>query len=212
MEKIVLKSQERQNWENLKSIRASRMIPAVVYWLKQKPINIKIHNSDLLRAYRNAWKNHIIQLNIDTKKIDVLIHDFQKAPVNWDFLHIDFYAIVKGEKVTTQIPLKFIWNSKAKTEENAVIEELIKELEVKCLPQDLINSFEIDLSKLEKIWDNIKVWDLSFPSNIEILNEIDEVIVLATKPKVEKIEEPTISIETEEEKTIETVEDKKSKE
>jgi len=199
MEKLVLKSENRESSECVKSLRTSKKIPAVVYWHKQENISIKVDNSDLLRTYRVAWENHIIELNIDSKKIDVLIHDVSFHPVTWNFLHVDFYAITKGEKVHTHIPLVFVWISKAKIEENAIIEELVKQLEVKCLPQDLVDSFEVDLSKLEKTWDNIKVSDLTIPSKIEVLNSLDEVLVISAKSKVEKVENITTQTPTTEE-------------
>lgn len=189
MEKLILKSEIRTNEENLKSLRASKIVPAIVYWHRQEPIKLKIDNSDLLRAYRAAWTNHIISLDVEWKKIDVLVHEVQRAPISWDFLHIDFYAITKWEKVHTQIPLVFVWTSKASVEEWAIIEELLKEVEVKCLPTDLVDNFEVDLSVLEQIWDSIKVSDLKVSSKIEILNWADDTIVIASKPKVEKVEE-----------------------
>ncbi len=189
MNKIVLKSEKREARECVKTLRAWRIIPAVVYGNKQEAESIKINNSDLLRAYRVAWENHVVELEIGNKKIDVLFHDIQRAPVSGDFLHIDFYAITKGEKVHTHIPLHFIWVSKAKTEEAAIIEELVKQIEVKCLPNDLVDFFEVDLSQLEKIWDHIKISDLLISSKFEVLDSEDEIIVVAAKPKVEKVEE-----------------------
>jgi len=188
MERIVLKCEKREAWENLKTLRASRIIPAVVYGHKQKAISIKLDNSSLFRAYRLAWENHVIELEIDGEKIDALFHEVQKDPISWNIIHVDFYAITKDEKVHTYIPLNFVWSSKAKTEEWAIIEELIKQLEVKCLPIDLVDSIEVDLSMLEKTWDNIKVSDLKVSPKIEILNSKDEVVAIAAKPKVEKIE------------------------
>lgn len=189
MEKVILKGQKREVGECVRTLRASRIIPAVVYWHKQQSTSIKLNNSDLIRAYRVAWENHVVELEIDDKKMDVLFHEVQKAPVSWDFIHIDFYAITKGEKVHTHIPLTFVWVSKAKVEESAVIEELVKQIEVKCLPNDLVDSFEVDLSKLEKTWDNIKVSDLNISSKFEVITSIDDVIVIAAKTKAEKVEE-----------------------
>ena len=200
MEKITLKTELRSDDESIKALRASRIIPAVVYWHKQESIKIKINNSDLLRAYRVAWENHIVNLEVDKKKIDVLFHEVQFNPITWDFLHIDFYAIVAWEKVHTHIPLSFINTSKAASEW-AIIEELIKELDVKCLPTDLVDSFEVDLSMLENIWDNIKVWDLKISSKFEVLNSQDDVLIVASKPKVEKVNDET---ETSEETTEES--------
>lgn len=190
MEKLILKWETRKIEESLKELRASKIVPAVVYWHKQEPIKLKMNNSDFLRTFRVAWENHIISLEVEGKKIDVLVHEVQRAPVSGDFLHVDFYAITKGEKVHTHIPLVFVWSSKASSEW-AIIEELIKELEVKCLPTDLVDNFEVDLSKLENVWDNIKVADIKVSSKIEVLNHADDVVVVASKAKVEKIEEST---------------------
>lgn len=189
MEKLVLKSQKREAGECVKTLRASKSVPAVVYGHKQEAISIKMGSSDVLRAFRVAWENHVVSLDVDGKKMDVLFHEVQKAPVSGDIIHVDFYAITKGEKVHTNIPLVFVWVSKAKTEEWAIIEELVKQIEVKCLPTDLVDSFEVDLSKLEKTWDNIKVSDLSISSKFEVLSSADEVIAIAAKAKVEKVED-----------------------
>lgn len=191
MEKIVLKSQKRESGECVKTLRSSKAVPAVVYGHKQEAISIKLGSSDVLRAYRVAWENHVVELEVDGKKMDVLFHEVQKAPVSWDIIHVDFYAITKGEKVHTHIPLVFVGNSKAKSEEAAVIEELIKQIEVKCVASELVDSIEVDLSLLEKVWDNIKISDLKVSSSIEIINSKDEVIAVAAKSKAEKTEETT---------------------
>jgi len=190
MEKIVLNAQKRESGENVRDLRQSKVIPAVVYGHKQETISIKLNNSELLRVYRKARENHIVELDIDWTKIDVLFHEVQKNPVTEDFWHIDFYAVTKWEKVHTHIPLSFFWNSKAKTEHWAIIEELVKNIEVKCLVTDLVDSIEVDLSTLVNIWDVIRVSDLTV-KNIEILNSKDEVVVVAWKPK--NHEEETLS-------------------
>ncbi len=197
MEKLVLKSEIRSPEENVQHLRASKVIPAVVYWHKQESISLKFNNSDLLRAYRVAGENHVISLEVEGKKIDVLFHETQFHPVTGDFVHVDFYAIVAGEKVQTHIPLSFVWTSKAKIEEGAIIEELIKSLEVKCLPTDLVDSIEVDLSLLEKTGDNIKVSDVKVSSKIEVLNVADDVIAVAAKAKVEKVSDEAPEAATE---------------
>lgn len=188
MEKVVLKSQKREAGECVKTLRASKSVPAVVYGHKQEAISIKMGSSDVLRAFRVAWENHVVSLEVDGKKLDVLFHEVQKAPVSGDIIHVDFYAITKGEKVHTHIPLSFVWISKAKTDEGAIIEEVLKQVEVKCLPTDLVDSFEVDLAKLEKVWDNIKVSDLNISSKFEVLTSTDEVVAIAAKAKVEVVE------------------------
>lgn len=190
MEKIVINCEKRDLNENVSLLRKNRIIPWIVYWHKQENIAIKVNNLYLTRAYKKAGKNHVLTLSIDWKDVDVLIHDVQFDPVRWDFLHVDFYAISKWEKITTTIPLVFVWVSKAKTEWWAIIEELIKEVKVKCFPSDLIDNFEVDLSKLEKIWDNIKISDIDISSKFEVLNSLDDVVAIASdiKSKEESLE------------------------
>ncbi len=183
MEKLVLNAQKRELGEKVATLRKSQVIPAVIYGHKQETISIKLDNSELLRVYRKAWENHVVELDLDWTKIDVLFHEVQKNPVTEAFWHIDFYAISKWEKVHTHIPLSFVWTAKAKTEHGAIIEELVKSVEVKCLATDLVDSIEVDLSKLENTWDVIRVSDLKV-KNIEILNSKDEVVVVAWKPKI----------------------------
>lgn len=188
MEKIVLKSQTRNASEEVKAIRATKGVPAVVYGHKQEAISIKLGSSDVLKAYRVAWENHVVSLDVDGEKMDVLFHEVQKAPVSGAIIHVDFYAITKWEKVHTHIPLTFVWISKAKTDEGAIIEEVLKQVEVKCLPTDLVASFEVDLAKLEKTGDNIKVSDISISDKYEVLTSQDEVVAVAAKAKVEVID------------------------
>lgn len=199
MEKLNLNAQIRNTEEKLSEVRAAKMIPAVVYWKNQEPIAIKVVYSEFLKLFRVSWESHIINLSIDWKEMEVLVHEVQNEPVKWGYLHIDFYAVTKGEKVHTHIHLNFVGNSKA-VKEWAILEEHIKELEVKVLPKDLVDSFEVDLSRLENMGDSIRVSELNIDSKkYEILNKADDVVVMASKPK--KVEVETTTEEVTEEKT-----------
>jgi large subunit ribosomal protein L25 len=200
MEKITLTAEIRNAEENNRDIRLNKQFPAVVYGKNQEPISIKINNSDFLRTFRKAGESNIINLKVGKKDIEVLVHDFQKEPVTGDFIHVDFYALTRGEVLTTKVTLNFVGDSEA-VKLGGILEELNKEIEVKCLPKDLVDHFDVDLSVLKKFGDNIKVSDLNLGEKFEILTPADEVLVLVTKPKVEKADE-------EENTTEETTEEK----
>lgn len=187
--KLMLNAQLRTPEEKVKLLRKQRLIPWVVYWRHQDVISLKVDYSDFLRLFRVAWESKIIDLNVNWKTIEVLVHKVEKTPINWEYEHIDFYAITKGEKVTTNIHLSFVGTAKASMEW-AIIEEHLKEIKVKVLPKDLVDSIEVDLEKLEKIGDIIRISDLVIDGEkFEILDDADAVIVSANKPKEEKIEE-----------------------
>jgi len=199
MENLNLNAQIRNTEEKISEVRAAKMIPAVVYWKKQEPIAIKIDNSEFIKLFRVSWESHIINLNIGKKSIEVLVHDYQKEPVKGDFLHIDFFAITKGEKVHTKIHLSFTGTSKA-AKEWAIIEEHLKEIDVKVLPKDLVDSFNVDLSKLEEIGNVIRVSDLGISSKFEIITNADDIVAIASKPAKVEIEETIAAVPTEETK------------
>lgn len=180
MEKIIMEASIRNKEEKLLEVRAESLVPCVVYWHKQEPISLKIDNSLLLRTFRKTGMNHVINLSIEGKEIEVLFHEIQREPVSGEFQHIDFLAIVKGEKVHTKIPLSFVWNSKAASEW-AMIEETIKELDVKAEAKDLVDTIEVDLSKLEETGQHISVSDITAPKGITIENNQNDVIVSAVK-------------------------------
>lgn len=196
MENLNLNAQARNTEEKLKDIRAAKMIPAVVYWKNQEPIAIKMDNSEFIKLFRVSGESHIINLNIGKKSIEVLVHDFQKEPVRGDFLHVDFFAITKGEKVHTKIHLTFVGTSKA-VKEWAILEEHLKEVDVKVLPKDLVDSFEVDLSKLENIGDVIRVSDLKISSKFDVLTNSDDIVAIASKPAKVETEEVAATETTE---------------
>jgi len=189
MENLDLNVQVRTTEEKLSEVRASKLTPAVVYGKHQEPILLKMDNSDFLRIFRKAGESHIINLKGSKIDIEVLVHDIQREPISWEFLHIDFYAITKGEKVHTKIHLNFIGTSQAVIEW-AILEEHMKEIEVKVLLKNLIDWINVDLTKLEEIGSSIKLSELNIDTTkFEVLTP-DDVVVTAAKPaKAEVLEE-----------------------
>jgi len=202
MEKFTLNAEVRTETEKAKELRTEKQLPAVVYGRNTEPISLKIEYSAFLKLFRKAGESHIINLVVWKKDIEVLVHAIQKQPITWEYSHIDFYAITKGEKVQTNITLIFVWESPAVREGN-IVDEHLKELQIKCLPTDLVDNFEVDLSKLEKEWDSIRISDLGIDATkYEILNNLDDMVVAAHKPaKAEEIpaEAPESEIPAEEE-------------
>jgi len=189
MEKINLVAEVRSTTEKLSEVRAAKNIPAVIYGHNAENMIIKMNNSDFLRTFRKSGESHIISLEVEGKKYDVLVHDIQREPVSGDFLHIDFIFVIKGELVHTNIPLNFIGESAA-VKEGALLDEHLKDLEVKCLPTDLVDAFDVDLSVLANMGDSIRVSDLAIDAKYKVLNRVEDVVVTAAKPaKMEVIED-----------------------
>ena len=186
MTSFSIEAQIRAKDEDCKHLRKARKLPAVVYGRKQEAISLTLDASEFLKLFRKTWESSIINLKVGKLDIEVLVHQFQREPVSGDFIHIDFFALVRWEKLKTMVSLNFIWDSEA-VKEGAILEELNKEIEITCLPKDLVPSIDIDISVLKEFDSHIKVSDIKVPSTIEILTPADEVVVMAAKPK--KVEE-----------------------
>lgn len=189
MASLSLAAEARNTEEKTAQIRKNKKIPAVVYGKNTESTSITIDYSEFLKTFRQSWESTIITLNIGKESHDVLVNNIQKAPVTGDYTHIDFYAITRGEALTAHIHFNFIGESLG-AREGGILEELMKDVEVKCLPRDLVDHFDVDLSKLEEIWSMIKLWDLGIDTEkYELWHDLEEVVAKISIPRVEE-EEP----------------------
>lgn len=190
MEKLALNCIKRTWEEKLKTMRESmKKIPAVVYWHNYAPVSVALDYSEFLKTFRIAGKTHIIKLSIEGKNQDVLVHEVQYHPVTWDFQHIDFIAISAKEKIHVNIPLKLVGNSPA-TKEGWLVDQLVDEIEVKCLPADLVDHFEFDISSLTEVWQVAHFSELNLDvKKYETHMEMETPIVSILEQKWQTVEE-----------------------
>ncbi len=156
-------------------------VAGVIYGKKVSSTPLLVDTSDLLRVFRASGFSHIIDLTLNGKKHQVLIHDVQVHPVSGNFLHVDFYAIVASEKLHVTVPVKLVGTSQA-ARDGAIIEHVMQDIEVKCLPADIPAEIEVDISALENAGDMIHISDLNIDrKKIEILHhEETDAIVIAS--------------------------------
>lgn len=186
MTNLSLKADKRSADQVASKLRLEKKIPAVVYGKKTEAFSISLEYSDFLRTYRKAWESNIISLEVWKDTIDVLVYDVQKAPVSGDFTHVDFYAITRWEVLTANIHFNFIGESQW-AKDGWILEELLKEIEVKCLPRNLVDHFDVDLALLTEIGSSIKISDLNLDADkYELSNEVEDVIAKVSSPREEE--------------------------
>jgi len=161
----------------VKELFGQKRIPAVIYGkgFENKTISLKV--VDFEKVVTQAKRSSIIDIIIDEKEhIDVLCVDMQ-----CDFMgrtiHADFYKVNAKEELEAEVHLSFIGESPAKKAGLTIMFQL-DEVKIKCLPKDLISEIVVDISKLEKVDDVIKVSDLNIPKNIKMLEGADEIVVI----------------------------------
>lgn len=176
-----------------KALRNKGILPAVVYGRSEESTPITVDAKEFKKLFAKAGESTVITLTgIGTGK-DALIHDVAIDAVSGEPLHVDFYAIQKGQKVTVSIPLEFEGVSPAVKDLGGILTKVMHELEIECEPKDLPQHIVVDISKLETLESQIHVSDLKLPASAKISATPEDVVAMISvaKEEVEEVAAPT---------------------
>ncbi len=188
MTDYILRAQKRElTGKKVKQLRTQGLIPAVIYGHDTKNENISLNLINFKRIYKEAGTSNLVDLNVDDEKsIKVLLKEPDFDALSNQPYHVDIYKVRMSEKLTTEIPLSFVDESPAVVELEGSLVTNRDNLEVECLPGDLVSEFEVDLSTLKTFDDVIKVSDIKIPSAIEVKVDADEVVAQVMPPRSEE--------------------------
>ena len=185
MEKVILEANKRKeiNRQNTKSLRRQKRVPGIFYLKQSKPIAIDVSNQ-AIKPLVFTSQTHLISLKLDGHEDqECVLKDVQFDPVSDEVIHFDLIGITRGEKIEIEVPVQLI-GSAIGVKEGGLLQHNLHKLEVECLPKDIPERLEVNISEL-KIGDTIHVKDLNF-ENVDILNLEDSIVVSVVHPKVEK--------------------------
>ncbi len=150
-------------------LRRTEQVPGIVYGGKSKPKMISlVHNELMLHLENESFYSHILDLKIDGKAEQVILKDLQRHPAKALIMHADFQRVSAKSKLRTNIPLHFIGEDDAPgIKMGGAISHNITSVEVLCLPKDLPEFIEVDMSEME-IGSNVHMSELSLPKGVEI--------------------------------------------
>lgn len=189
MENIVLPVAEREVGAKIaKTIRVEKKIPIVLYGHGVTNKHLVADAEVFRKTFKKAGRNTIVTLQYEGGKDEkVLIHQVDVHPVTGTAIHADVFAVQLKEKITTTIPLQFIGVSSAVKNFGGIFVESLSEVEVKCLPTDLVHEIQVDISPLENFGDTLHVSDIVTPKGIEILDDATETLAVIQAPKEEVV-------------------------
>jgi len=165
------KIREKTGKEYSKKYRKQGYIPAVIYG-QNKNTNILISSHNFRKIYPKLTRSTILSLKLENKNIDALIKECDKNNLKDEFIHIDFYEIDQNKPVHVQIPLHFVGNAIG-IREGGLLEKHLVNLDVECLPKDIVSYFEVNIEHL-KINDSLHVKDITLDKKYKILSHQDE--------------------------------------
>ena len=168
-------------------MRRAGKAPGIVYGGKGEPTPIELDHNALFHALRNeTFHSSILSMKLDGKSGKVLLRDVQMHPFKNEILHVDFQRVDENRKIHMKVPLHFVNGevSPAVKLHEAIISHVMTEVDVSCLPKDLPEFIEVDLSELDT-GHSIHVSALTLPAGVRVATrgKLDPVVATAVIPK-----------------------------
>lgn len=193
---VTLSAEKREVSKKTKALLAEGLMPGVVYGPKQPAMAVSLSKKEFDRVFKEAGESTIIELSgVAAAPMQVLVKEVVFAPTKGGIVHVDFYAIEKGKKITATIPLHLMGEAPA-AKAGGVINHVLHEVEVECMPNDLPSHIDVDISGLAAIEDRLLVSDLKVGRGVEILTGAEEVVVVVGEPAAEEEAEPVADLST----------------
>ena len=188
---VQAKAREGRGKNDARRARREGLIPVVVYGGEGGSVAALAPLRELAAILRSeSGRNSIFTLDIEgVGASEVMFHDRQIDPVKSRLIHADFTRLVKGQKIEVTVPLHLVGEPFGVREEQGVLEQIFREIEIRCEPREIPDSIDADVSEL-KVHDVLHVSDLKVAEGIEILNPPDTVIATVGIVKEEVVAAP----------------------
>jgi large subunit ribosomal protein L25 len=187
MEKVVLNAEKRSViGKQVKAMRREGKLPAVIYGRHTEPINVSLdaHNASLVLG--RLTSSSLVTIALDGKEYPALVREKQRDYIKNRLLHVDFLTVSLTETLRASVAVNLVGVSIAVKDFNAVLVTNLQSLEVECLPTDLPERIDVDISVLARPGDGIRVRDVVVSDKVRLLDDPDTMVVVATFAKVEE--------------------------
>ena len=170
-------------------LRASGRVPAILYGPKRTTVPISVSAAEFERKLAHLEGTHLVRLISDTIDGDlhdrvVLMREMQEHPVTGAILHVDFYEVDLTARITVSVPLRFIGRA-AGVVAGGILQPVMREVAVECLPTEIPECLEIDVSPLG-IHDALHVRDIRLPQGVTAETDGAQTVVTVVSPTVEE--------------------------
>jgi large subunit ribosomal protein L25 len=187
MSKVVLQAKNRQKQGSAESrrIRKSGRIPAVIYGRSGKSVSIDLDAVEFVKGTKGISESTIVKVELGDKSYDAFVKDTQRNIIDGNILHIDFYEVESGVALRAKVSLIFNGNPIG-VRDGGMLETPLHEIEIECLPKDLPERIDIDISNL-KANQSMHVRDIPLAPGIKLHTNPDQVFALVKFAKVEVV-------------------------
>jgi large subunit ribosomal protein L25 len=185
MNQVVLKARNRVKTGSgeARRIRRSGRVPGVLYGRSGEAVSIDLDAQEFAGGIKNISESTIVKVEVDGKSYDAFVKDTQRNIVDGLILHVDFYEVESGVAVRARVSIH-LQGSPAGVRNGGVLEFPLHEIEVECLPKDLPERIDLDVSSLG-VNQSIHVRDLALGEGVRLISGGDQVVALVKYAKEE---------------------------
>ncbi len=189
METLEIKADPRVKGSknSARRLRRNGKIPAILYGPKTQAVPLQLDKRDFSMRVAVLEGSHLVRLKSSdpslTEKV-ALVKEMQFHPISGDVIHTDLYEVDLAARITVRVPLRFIGKA-AGVVRGGILQPIVREVEVECLPLDIPGSFNVDVSALD-IGDSIHVEDIPMPEGVTAVYESNYAVVTVVTPTVEE--------------------------
>ncbi|MPM31458.1 50S ribosomal protein L25 [bioreactor metagenome] len=164
-------------------LRAKR-IPAVIYG-KNEPVHLSLDAREFTNKMRHFSETALLKVSVGKKNYECLLKDYQEDLMKGEIKHVDFFEVTRGHALRTLVSIVLKGNPVG-TKEGGVLEQIIHEVEIECLPKDLPESLEANVSAL-KINQALHLRDIVVPANVKVLDDLSKTVASVKGVKAEVV-------------------------
>jgi large subunit ribosomal protein L25 len=209
---IEVKAREPGSKHQARRLRREGKIPAVLYGPKVQPLPLELNRKDFSNRVAGLEGSHLVRMKSASANLAdkvALVKEMQYHPITGDVIHADFYEVDLTARIEVSVPLHFVGKG-AGVVRGGILQPIVREIQVECLPLDIPQYFNVDVSGLD-IGDSVHIEDLPMPEGVTAVYDSNFALVTVATPTVE--EEPTAAVAaTPEAAAVASPEEKKEEE
>ena len=209
---IEVNAREPGSKHQARRLRREGKIPAVLYGPKVQPLPLELNRKDFSNRVAGLEGSHLVRMKSASANLAdkvALVEEMQYHPITGDVIHADFYEVDLTARIEVSVPLHFVGKG-AGVVRGGILQPIVREIQVECLPLDIPQYFDVDVSGLD-IGDSVHIEDLPMPEGVTAVFDSNFALVTVATPTVE--EEPTVAVAaTPEAAAVASPEEKKEEE
>ena len=172
----------------VKAVRSRDAVPAVIYGTTQEPTNIEVNRREMeILLSHAAGESILVDLTIERGDSSsnhlAIIQEVQHHPLRGDIVHVDFHAVAADETIEASIPVEAVGEADGVKNYGGILEMIVRELPIRCLPKNLPEILHIDVAPLG-VGASIHIRDLKLPDGVEATLDGDVTVLSIAPPKV----------------------------